>query len=327
MYLTDKWHMLRYWWARRRLRQIFRDFAPDVIHSNDLPTHQIVSDAARGLGVPRICHHRFPFPGTAIDWMNKFGAQRHVFVSRALMDEMCAASSLLAHSPRAVLYDGLPLPPVPTDEQRHQTREDLNVPLDRAVFTIAGQVIERKGVADLIRAWAMLEPETRNRAELLVVGDDLAGNGKYRVEMEQLANGIGVMARFVGFQKNVPDWLTASDVAVVPSHVEPLGNATLEAMSYALPVIGSTAGGIPEMVVHEETGLLVPPRSPEQLAGAVRRLILDPGERARLGAGARQRCEELFSLTAHAQEALAQYRAVLPDRLRVEAGARDLTTI
>jgi glycosyltransferase involved in cell wall biosynthesis len=128
--------------------------------------------------------------------------------------------------------------------------------------------------------------------------------------MERLARELGVEARFVGFQKNVPQWLTGSDVAVVPSHVEPLGNATLEAMSYALPVIGSTAGGIPEMVVHEQTGLLVPPRSPEPLAAALRRL-LDSAARVRLGKQARQRCETLFSLEAHVQASVAQYRVVL----------------
>src|SRR5262245_12987506 len=51
MCLTDKWHILRYWSARRGLGKLILRFAPDVIHSNDLPTHQIVSDAARGLGV------------------------------------------------------------------------------------------------------------------------------------------------------------------------------------------------------------------------------------------------------------------------------------
>src|SRR5205807_1489760 len=68
MYVTDKWHPLRYVLARRRLRAILRRERPDVLHSNDLPTHQILSDAARPLGIPRVCHHRFPFSGKAIDW-------------------------------------------------------------------------------------------------------------------------------------------------------------------------------------------------------------------------------------------------------------------
>src|SRR5262245_39767021 len=67
MYLTDKRHWLRYLSARRSLTSLLRLERPDIVHSNDLPTHQIVSDAANRLGLPCICHHRFPFPGKAID--------------------------------------------------------------------------------------------------------------------------------------------------------------------------------------------------------------------------------------------------------------------
>src|SRR5206468_2258265 len=108
--------------------------------------------------------------------------------------------------------------------------------------------------------------------------------GAYRGAMERLAGQLGCPVRFVGFQKNVGEWLLASDVAVVPSHVEPLGNATLEAMSYALPVIGGDVGGIPEMVLGGETGLLVPPQSPERLAEALARLIREPETRRQFGA-------------------------------------------
>ena len=312
MYLTDKWHPLRYWLARRKLRAILERERPDVLHNNDLPTHQILSDAAAPLGLPRVCHHRFPFPGSAIDWMCKFGAERHVFVSKALMDEMCANSAKLNANPdRVVVHDGLPLPPVPTNEAKQEMRKRLELPRDRVIVNFAGQIIERKGVADLILAWAKLDDGTKAKAELVVVGDDLAGQGAYRREMEKLARDRGVVARWVGFQKNVGDWLLASDVATVPSHVEPLGNATLEAMSYGLPVIGGDVGGIPEMIVAGETGLLVPPRSPEKLSAALSRLVNDSMERERQGAAGRRRCEEKFSLSAHTHAACREYEQVL----------------
>jgi glycosyltransferase involved in cell wall biosynthesis len=313
MRFTGKWDYPLYWLARRRLTAILRAERPDVLHSNDLPTHAMTADAARRVGVPRVCHHRFPFPGAGIDWMNKFGAERHLFVSRALMDEMCGESPRLAGSPRAVVYDGLPLPPEPTPADRLDARRRLGLPTDKVVVLFAGQIIERKGVADLIRAWGLLPEPARAAAELVIVGDDLAGNGAYRVEMERLARETNCPARFVGFQKNVPDWLTAADVATVPSHVEPLGNATLEAMAYAQPVVGGDVGGIPEMVVPGQTGLLVPPRAPDQLAAALGRLIADPAERARLGAAGRARCRELFSLEAHTRSVVAEYRRVLAD--------------
>jgi glycosyltransferase involved in cell wall biosynthesis len=311
MYHTDKWHWPRYRMARGALTRLLRRERPDVLHSNDLPTHQIMSDAARGLGIPRVCHHRFPFPGAAIDWLNKFGAERHLFVSRALMGEMCAESPRLNASPRAVAYDGLPLPPEPTPESRLGARRRVGLPAGAVVVTFAGQIIERKGVADLIRAWSLLGEGARRGAELVVVGDDLAGQGAYRDAMELLAREVGCPAQFVGFQKDVGDWLLASDVAVVPSHVEPLGNATLEAMAQALPVIGSDVGGIPEMVADERTGLLVPPHSPDRLAAALARLIADAPTRRRFGESGRARCGELFSLTAHARAVCQEYRRVI----------------
>jgi len=311
IYFTDKWHWWRYWKARNGLRRLLQQERPDIIHSNDLPTHQIVSDAARELHIPRIAHHRFPFGGEAIDWLNKYGAEHHLFVSRALMEENCSNSQRLHESPRSVVYDGLPLPALPTAEEQQRARGQLGLPLEKMIVTIAGQVVERKGVAELIRAWMLLSPEVRTRAELLVVGDDLQNQGQYRIEMEKLASSLNCPARFVGFQKNISDWLIASDIAVVPSHVEPLGNATLEAMSYALPVIGSNVGGIPEMIIHEQTGLLVPPHSPEALAAALTRLITNPPTRLRYGQQGRKRCEEIFSLQAHVRCVLAEYSKVL----------------
>jgi glycosyltransferase involved in cell wall biosynthesis len=311
MYLTDKWTWPRYWLARQALARVLRQEQPDVVHSNDLPTHQIVSDAARGLGAPRICHHRFPFGSEATDWMNKFGAERHLFVSRALMGEICAGSARLTAGLRSVVYDGLPLPPAPTPDARGAVRRRLGLPADGTIVTFAGQIIERKGVADLIRAWALLDDDTRRGTELVIIGDDLAGRGDYRVAMERLAAEVGCPARFVGFQKNVGDWLLASDIAAVPSHVEPLGNATLEAMAYALPVIGGEVGGIPEMVVHGRTGLLVPPRAPDRLAAALTELLTDATARQKFGTAGRRRCEDLFSLDAHTRSVLAEYRTVL----------------
>ncbi len=310
MYLTDKWHWLRYVRARRNLSAVLRQEQVDLVHSNDLPTHQFVSDAARGLGIPRLSHHRYPFGKAAVDWMNKFGCERHLFVSQALMQDVCRESEQVRNSPRDVVYDGLPIPPLPTADVRRAARKELGLPSEKRIVTFAGQIVERKGVADLLRAWAQL-PAWHDRAELIIIGDDLECKGKYLGEMKSLAAELCAPVRFTGFQKNVPTWLTATDLAVVPSHVEPLGNATLEAMSYALPVIGGNVGGIPEMVVEEETGLLVPPRTPDKLAAAIERLLREDDLRARLGSQARRRCEELFSLEAHTTSVLQQYQLAL----------------
>ncbi len=308
---TDKLGWLKY---RRARKQVLRNLSadrPDLVHSNDLPTHQLISDAAGRLGLPRVCHHRWVFERGAIDWLNKFGAERHLFISKAFMKQMLDASEKLRRSASALVYDGLPLPSLTSKHDQIQLRQMLGMSTEKMVIAFTGQIIERKGVADLLRGWSELAPRWSERAELCLVGDDLAGEGAYRREMEALATSLGVPARFVGFQKNVDDWLAAADIAVVPSHIEPLGLAAMEAMSHARPVIGGDAGGIPEMIVHEETGLLVPPKTPSALAAALERLLSDASLRERMGRAARRRCEEQFSLDAHVCAVVAEYRTVL----------------
>ncbi len=307
---TDKWKWLQYRKSRNRVIEILRLEQPDLVHSNDLPTHQMTSDAARRLRIPIVCHHRWIFERSAIDWLNKFGADHHLFVSRALMELLSNASQRLQSGSRAVVYDGLSIPAMPEESDRYASRQQMNLDPNRLLVLYAGQIIERKGVSDLLQAWSRLE-HWHNRADLAIVGDDLEGKGAYRKVMETLAIQLACPARFFGFQKNVPVWLTASDIVIVPSHSEPLGNATLEAMAYARPVVGSHVGGIPEMVVDEITGLLIPPKTPRDLAAALEKILSDAQLRTRMGQAARQRCETLFSLDVHVQSVLAEYRGVL----------------
>lgn len=309
--LRDKWKLPRYLLARHRLRAFFRSWRPDVIHSNDLPTHQVVSSAASRLGIPRICHHRFVYDQPAIDWMNRTGAERHLFVSKYLLNTLRSASPRLAEEAAGVLYDGLPLPDLPSADQRRSARERLGLAQDRIVVVYAGQIVERKGVSDLLRAWALLAADVRNGAELVLVGDDIQNGGAYRVEMEQLAAQLGITPRFVGFRKDVPEWLAAAHIAAVPSRIEPLGNATLEAMAYGLPVLGGDTGGIPEMIVDGATGLLVPPGDPAGLSSALSQLIAGETQRTAMGEAGRRRCETMFSLRSHVAAALEEYRVVL----------------
>jgi glycosyltransferase involved in cell wall biosynthesis len=92
----------------------------------------------------------------------------------------------------------------------------------------------------------------------------------------------------------MPDLLEACDVFVLPSRLEGLGVAALEAMARSRPVIASAVGGLAETVVAEETGLLVAPGDAAQLAAALARLIADPALARRLGAAGAARVTEHF---------------------------------
>jgi glycosyltransferase involved in cell wall biosynthesis len=306
--LTNRYRWWRYYRAQHELCRVLHEIRPDVVHANDLPTSQMVGQAAARLGIPRVCHHRWVFSGPATDWLNKFGAERHIFVSKPLMDEMCSNSARLRASPRAVVHDCIPLPPMPSDADRASARQKLGLSPDRQLVLFTGQMIERKGIEDLLRAWRELITSGLSGADLLFVGEDLENNGAYRRRMEQLSIQLDVRAKFVGFQRNVFEWIVASDVCVAPSHAEPFGLTVLEAMAHARPVVGSNVGGIPEMIVEAETGLLVPPQSPHRLATAIAALLQDPALGMRLGLAGRERCQMRFSLSSHIDAIVNQYR-------------------
>jgi D-inositol-3-phosphate glycosyltransferase len=82
-------------------------------------------------------------------------------------------------------------------------------------------------------------------------------------------------------------------------------------MAHCVPVVGTGVGGIRETVVSEETGLLVPPKSPSNLAVAIDRLLSDHNLCERMGQAGRQRCEEIFSLETHVATVVRQYELVL----------------
>jgi len=114
---------------------------------------------------------------------------------------------------------------------------------------------------------------------------------------------------FAGFVDDVPDWLAAFDVFAFPSHHEGLGSVLLQAMAAGTPIVASDTGGIPELIRHEETGLLVPPRDAQALAAAIERLHGDEALRRRLAEAARRRLGE-FSTEAVAGRLENVYRRV-----------------
>ena len=157
-----------------------------------------------------------------------------------------------------------------------------------------GEVADGDDLAELL-VTALGEDAQLRDGDVVVVTSKVVSKAEGRVR----SLGLDEHFRFLGFRPDAPALIPLFDVVAVPSHVEPLGNATLEAMAAGRPVVGARVGGIPEMVVDGETGLLVAPRAPADLAEALRRLISDPALRARLGAAGAHRARSAFSLEAH----------------------------
>lgn len=180
---------------------------------------------------------------------------------------------------------------------------ELGVPADVPVVGEVARLCEVKGQRVLIDALAQLPG-----VHTVLVGDDLEAGGAFRAALERQAEELGVRDRvvFTGYRPSGPI-LAGIDIFVLPSFVEGLPLTVLEAMAHSKPVVASAVGGTPEAVVEGETGLLVPPRDPDRLAGAIRRLVDDPELARRLGAAGRSRVAERFSVEAMTTRVLEIY--------------------
>jgi len=169
-------------------------------------------------------------------------------------------------------------------------REELGIPEDAYVVTVAGQITPWKGQDLALRVVAGLR-ERGLDAELLVVGAPVFtsrmtrhDNVAYQASLIELQTslGLGGHAHFLGEREDVPAVLAASDLTLVPSWEEPFGRIVVESMAMKVPVLATTRGG-PPLILRDGGGLTLDPGDPGPWVDAAERLLLDPAARAEIG--------------------------------------------
>lgn len=199
---------------------------------------------------------------------------------------------ILLNDAKAVhtLYAGVDVPWLDAHPPPSTSREALGVGADAVVIGFIGRLVEQKGVMYLLDAAAAMAAR-RPGAVFVVVGD-----GPLRPSLEARTAKLGLRnVRFVGEVTDVRPLLSACDIMVMTSEWEPFGIVNLESMAMGKPVVAFDVDGIPESVVNDETGLLVPHRDVLALTHALLRLHDDAGLRNRLGVAGRRKVTEAFS--------------------------------
>lgn len=177
-------------------------------------------------------------------------------------------------------------------DHRADVRRELEIPPDAPVIGNVAALAWHKGQKDLLAALPRVIaelPETR----LVVVGE-----GDQEESLRRLAGELGVSerVRFTGMRRDVPRLLTGFDLFCMPSYLEGLCNSVLEAFAMSVPVVATRAGGLPEIVVHGETGRLAPPHDPPALAAEMVALLKDRPEAARLARAGYHLAHERFGV-------------------------------
>jgi len=288
-----------------RLAGVLRRVRPDIVHAHTPKGGLLGMAAAAAAGVPARIYHLHCLPMVTsqgvrrallrlADRVSCALAHRVLGVSRSLV-ELAVAEHLVAPDRIEVLGHGSingvdaagRFRPGPGSEAAgREERARLGIPLDARVIGFVGRVVRDKGIAELSDAWGRLREE-HPEAHLLVVG---------AVEAEDPLPP-GLLARLredprvhlAGLRWDTPPLFAAMDVVVLPSYREGFGVVLLEGAAMGLPVVGTDIPGAREALVHEVTGLLVPPRDAGALHGALTRYLRDPALRRRHGEAGRER--------------------------------------
>ena len=185
--------------------------------------------------------------------------------------------------------------------------KDYGIDISRPVIICPRRLEPKNGVEYLIRAVPLIRREVPGAQFLIVGGGFPDERARFEEMLDEWTQRDGVV--FTGNVPNaaMPMFYALSQVAVLPSLMEATSISGLESMASGLPLVGSNIGGIPEIITDGESGILVEPRAPEQLAREIVRLLRDDAMRARIGRGARARVETVFAWSEIARRTAEVY--------------------
>ena len=301
--------------SARRLAKVFDDRAVDVVHVHKGIAHSVALFAtffSRRRPV-LVVNRGVSFP---LDTFNRI--KYHLRMDAVVtvcqdIKKVIVASGRLPPEKVNVIYAGVDLERFdPGRADRQRVRREWAVAEDETLVVQVG-AREWKGWKDLLRASAMLSGDFPKLKTAIVACETDAKKS----EVTAFARELEIESRVlpIGFRSDMPDVLSAAEVVADLSY-EGLGiTGTLrEAMALGVPVVGSSAGGNPELVVDGESGLLVPPRDIQATAAAIRRVLTDPSLTSTLARQARCRVERGFSSEVRLDRIEALYSRLLRGR-------------
>jgi glycosyltransferase involved in cell wall biosynthesis len=206
-----------------------------------------------------------------------------------------------------MIHNSIALPDPRELKDPSLTRDNLGLPDKQAVLGSAGRMMPVKGY-DLFLKMAGIILEKRPLTGFL-----LAGDGPLKQSLEDMARRRGLEGKIVfpGFRDDITDVINCLDVFVISSHHEGIPMALLEAMALGKPVVATAVGGVPEVIEHGISGLLVQPGDHGGLANACLQILEKPAVAESLGRAARHRVESEFSIDVHREKIMRLYREVL----------------
>jgi len=300
--------------AFARLVRLIRAERPDVVHTHLQAANLYGRCAALIAGAPAIVateHNVYASKAARYVAVERWLARRSdalVAVSEEVRRFLASQLALDASAIR-VIHNGI-APAMPTERGLAALRQRLAFVGGRPLIGVVASLTAKKGHEHLLRALAAL----RDRGVGCVAV--FAGDGPERSRLQSMAATLGLAndVLFLGNWRPAAEVFALLDVFVLPSVVEGLPLALLEAMAAGVPVVATTVGGVPEVIAHGVNGLLVPPASPPALADAIASLAGSAALRQQLRERGRATVAAGFTEERYLAALAALYRELSPRR-------------
>ena len=302
----------------RELSDYFRRNQVDVLHTHKYKDNILAALASVGHGVPyrvRTVHGApEPFAGLQSFKMTVYGGLDSV-VNRWVVDRLLAVSFALRErlverfgiDKVTCVHNAVDLARIRVTTDLLNLRKELGVDQHDFVIGTMGRLHPVKGLDVFLRAARIIKDHGK-RAKFIIAGD-----GPLRGQLQALAqqSGLAREVMFLGHRSDGNNILGLMDLFVLPSLSEGIPLVLLEALALARPVVATAVGGIPEVVEHEISGLLVTAGDHDDLAKACLTVMDDPALAQSLGHAGRKRVEEAFSADVMAENVANVYRTLV----------------
>ena len=309
-----------------QLFRILRVEHYDVVHTYTSAPAFLGRITARLAGVPVILNHQAGWPVsefspllqrllyTPLEYLAVAFSTRSICVSHAVVRQ--ARKLRIAPQQKLVtICNGIDPQPFVLATQHgvgKTFRQEIDIPDTHLLIGNTGRLTAQKENETLIRAMVSLKSLIWDTPfTLLLVGD---GPDQNRLEYLIHSLDLSEQVRLLGFRNDIPKFLAAIDVFVNPSLWEGLSISLLEAMASAKPIVTSSILPNAELIEHEMTGLLVPPKAPEEIAKAIVRFVREPCLAQRCAAAARKRVLEYYTLDRMFRETWDLYVTLLEQK-------------
>jgi glycosyltransferase involved in cell wall biosynthesis len=303
--------------AAYALRRAVVDNRADVIHAHTAHAAAQAALAQLGTTAKLVMARRVDFPlrRNVITRLKYGRADAVIAVSRA-------AAEVAAH--RGVHRDRIHIVPDGVDLRRQirpadrETLRSLGIGDETPLIVQVAALVPQKDPLTFIRAIGVARQRVPELRALMV------GDGPLRAEAQDEVKRLRLdrVIALAGFRRDADELLAAGTVAVLSSVAEGLGSVVLDAMAFGVPIAATTAGGVPDVITHGETGLLSPPRDASALAENIVRLLLDRALAASLTARARERVKD-FSVERMVDRTLDVYARIgaVPSAFNADIGS------